>query len=331
MFDYQTSKHAHFDAACRAFALSHNLEDVATAVGMRPQILRNKLNPVQPHRLTCDELLAITDYTEDARLLDGMLGQINCLPSVPVNNATEANMQFCALTATASVGAIAGEAVSTECMTSARRTQILDRARDAIRSLSVLAYTVESRITQAGDWVRQTDQAIDESSMTRVIKADTESRELVSRDTTIKATDNTRVLGTATLMAGAIQQVSAGDYSQAVKGNWLASVSGNAETRIAGNRTMHAGGDLTEQIGKIRKSVAAIQQQIIAPVVWIGSCSINVAQLMLDTLDVLKELAEQTASHTHSNTGAPTNAGAIRGAGQKADQLNGKYSPVIGQ
>ena len=89
MFDYQTSKHAHFDAACRAFALSHNLEDVAAAVGMRPQILRNKLNPVQPHRLTCDELLAITDYTEDARLLDGMLGQINCLPSVPVNNATE--------------------------------------------------------------------------------------------------------------------------------------------------------------------------------------------------------------------------------------------------
>ncbi len=29
MFDYQTSKHAHFDAACRAFALAHNLEDVA--------------------------------------------------------------------------------------------------------------------------------------------------------------------------------------------------------------------------------------------------------------------------------------------------------------
>ena len=62
MFDYQTSKHAHFDAACRAFALSHNLEDVAAAVGMRPQILRNKLNPVQPHRLTCDELLAIQPF-----------------------------------------------------------------------------------------------------------------------------------------------------------------------------------------------------------------------------------------------------------------------------
>jgi len=198
---------------------------------------------------------------------------------------------------------------------------------------------VSQRVTQAGDWVRQTDQTICEASMARTIKADTETRELVSRDTTIQAADSTRVLGTSRLMAGAIQVVSAGDYSQAVKGNWLASVGGNVQTRITGNQTADTGGDqtvttggnLTEQIGKIRKSVAAAQQQIIAPVVWIGSGSINVAQLMLDTLDVLKQLAEQTASHTHSSTGTPGNAGAIREAGQKADQLNGKYSPVIGR
>lgn len=69
MFDYLTSKHAHFDAACRAFAIEHNLEDVAAAVGMRPQILRNKLNPAQPHRLTCDELLAIIPICFCAGLL----------------------------------------------------------------------------------------------------------------------------------------------------------------------------------------------------------------------------------------------------------------------
>lgn len=145
MFDYQTSKHPHFDNACRIFANEHNLEDVADAVGMRSQILRNKLNPMQPHRLTCDELLAITDATEDARILDGLLRQINCQPSVPINNATHENMQLCALTAAASVGAIAGEAVSTERMTQARRNQILDRASDAIRSLSLLVYSVEAR------------------------------------------------------------------------------------------------------------------------------------------------------------------------------------------
>ncbi|MBJ5867339.1 hypothetical protein JGL56_06310 [Salmonella enterica subsp. enterica serovar Derby] len=189
---------------------------------------------------------------------------------------------------------------------------------------------VSQRVTKAGDWVRQTDQTISETSMTRVVKADTEQRELVSRETTIKATDKVTVLGTSALMAGAIQQVCTGDYSQAVK-NRVASIGGNDETDIAGSQTVTTGKDLIEKIGQIRKSVAAVQQQIIAPVVWIGSGTINVAQLMLDTLDVVKELAEQTASHTHSNTGAPTNAGAIRSTGAKADTLNGKYSPVIGK
>ncbi|KUQ05660.1 hypothetical protein AWI07_03830 [Enterobacter roggenkampii] len=145
MYDYKVSIHNHLDAACRAFVLSHNVEQLAKTIGMRPATLRCKLNPDQPHQLTIPELLAITDVTEDARILDGLLRQINCQPSVPINNATPGNMQLCALTAAASVGAIAGEAVSTERMTQARRNQILDRASDAIRSLSLIVYSVEAR------------------------------------------------------------------------------------------------------------------------------------------------------------------------------------------
>lgn len=190
---------------------------------------------------------------------------------------------------------------------------------------------VSQRVTKAGDWVRQTDQTISETSMARIVKADTESRELVSRETTIKATDKTSVIGTSTLMAGAIQQVSTGKFSQAIQGSRLATVGGSDELAVAEDVTVTIGKNLTEQIGQIRKSVAAVQQQIIAPVVWIGSGSVNVAQLMLDTLDVVKQLAELTASHSHSNTGTPTNAADIRSAGTKADTLNGKYSPVIGK
>lgn len=189
---------------------------------------------------------------------------------------------------------------------------------------------VSQRVTQAGDWVRKTDQTISETSMARVVKADTEQRELVSRETTVKATDKITVIGTSTLLAGAIQQVCTGDFSQAMK-NRVASIGGDDESDITGSKTVTVGKDLIEKIGQIRKSVAAAQQQIIAPVVWIGSGTVNVAQLMLDTLDVLKELAEQTASHTHSNTGTPTNAASIRNTGTKADTLNAKYSPVIGK
>ncbi|KDE35103.1 hypothetical protein AW40_18225 [Kosakonia radicincitans UMEnt01/12] len=145
MYDYAVSIHDHLDNACRAFSLAHNVEQLARDLGMRPATLRCKLNPDQVHQLTLNELIAITDYTEDPRILDGLLRQMNCQPSVPVNNATPDNMQYCALTAVASIGAIAGEAVSPEKMTAARRNQILDRASDAIRSLSLIIYSVETR------------------------------------------------------------------------------------------------------------------------------------------------------------------------------------------
>lgn len=67
-----------------------------------------------------------------------------------------------------------------------------------------------------------------------------------------------------------------------------------------------------------------------APPIWIGSQQINVAQLMIDTLDVVKEQAELTADHTHANTGTPNNAAAISGTAAKSDGLKQKYSPVIG-
>lgn len=196
---------------------------------------------------------------------------------------------------------------------------------------------VSQRVTQAGDWVRQTDQTISETSMARTVKADTERRELVSRETTVKATDKITVLGTATLMAGAIQQVSAGDFSQAVKGNRLASITGNEETEIAGQQStkvagamnVEVGGTLTEKIAALRKSVAAGGQQIMGPTVHIGSEGVNTLTMMLDTIDLLAELAQQCASHSHPSVGTPTNAGAFNQTAAKAGQTRSKYQNII--
>ncbi|CQF28409.1 phage protein [Salmonella enterica subsp. enterica serovar Typhimurium str. DT104] len=196
---------------------------------------------------------------------------------------------------------------------------------------------VSQRVTQAGDWVRQTDQTISETSMARTVKADTERRELVSRETTVKATDKITVLGTATLMAGAIQQVSAGDFSQAVKGNRLASITGNEETEIAGQQStkvagamnVDVGGTLTEKIAALRKSVAAGGQQIMGPTVHIGSEGVNTLTMMLDTIDLLAELAQQCASHSHPSVGTPTNAAAFNQTAAKAGQTRSKYQNII--
>ncbi|STT96017.1 phage regulatory protein [Klebsiella pneumoniae] len=56
MFDFRISKHPHFDEACRAFALRHNMAKLAERAGMNVQTLRNKLNPDQPHQLTAPDI-----------------------------------------------------------------------------------------------------------------------------------------------------------------------------------------------------------------------------------------------------------------------------------
>ena len=45
MFDYQVSKHPHFDEACRAFALRHNPVQLAGRAGMNVQILAKQVEP----------------------------------------------------------------------------------------------------------------------------------------------------------------------------------------------------------------------------------------------------------------------------------------------
>lgn len=181
---------------------------------------------------------------------------------------------------------------------------------------------VSQRVTQDGTWHRQTDQKIIEESMHREVKTDTESRTIIARETTVQATDKTTVIGTSTLMAGAIMQIAEGDFSQATQANRVIAV--------GQNMTIDVGMKLEEKIGAVRSSIAGAMQKIMAPVVYLGNEQLNVMQCMLDTLDVVNELAALTASHTHNNTGSPLNASAISNTGTKSTGLKQKYSPVIG-
>lgn len=169
----------------------------------------------------------------------------------------------------------------------------------------------------------QTDQAIREISMSREVKADTEKRHLVGRETTVKVTDRTTVIGTVSLMAGAIQHVTTGNYSMATQQSQLITVGGNAETDVTVSVTIN--------IGQLRQSIAGAPQEIIAPVELIGSAKINVAQLMLDTVAIVQPLADQLTSYTYPSTGQPTNSSAIAQSSQQAAALITKYSPVIGK
>ncbi|NHB96693.1 phage regulatory CII family protein [Photorhabdus stackebrandtii] len=147
MFDYQVSKQAHFNRACRAFANARrgNLAQIAGVIGMNPQMLCNKLNPEQSHMLTCVDLMKLTDATQDASILDGLLEQLQCQPSVPVNEICDSNMSSYLLGATAEVGKLASAVVSGGHFNHTRVVEFKRSANNAIRLLTLADITISSR------------------------------------------------------------------------------------------------------------------------------------------------------------------------------------------
>ncbi|WP_192033448.1 phage regulatory CII family protein [Pantoea agglomerans] len=146
MFDFRVSTHSHFEDACRKFALTHNMNELAKRADMKVQTLRNKLNPDQVHKLTVEEMLLLTDLTEDATLIDGALAQLSCLPCVPVNEHASEKFSAYVLNASAQVGTLAASAANHASITTSCRRGIVEAANTGIRCMMLAALAVQARI-----------------------------------------------------------------------------------------------------------------------------------------------------------------------------------------
>jgi len=98
---------------------------------------------------------------------------------------------------------------------------------------------------------------------------------------------------------------------------------------VNGVTGISAGYQLLTNLGNAFSVPDYVWYQLPGGDVWLGSQQVNVLQLMLDTLDVAKQLAEQTAGHMHLSVSAPTNAAAINQTGSSASALKQKYDPFI--
>ncbi|MCO4207944.1 phage regulatory CII family protein [Aeromonas hydrophila] len=149
MFTEYASKHPHWISACQRFAASHNMAEIAQRAGMNPQLLRNKLNPDQPHELTVAELIAITQASEgDETLFDGALfgcgltavaiPQAERAPSLP-HQAIDLNAKI------ASIGQRALELTDRGRITRTERNTLVSVATSAMGSLAILIHDIEAR------------------------------------------------------------------------------------------------------------------------------------------------------------------------------------------
>lgn len=71
--EFYRTKQLAFNEACCIFAITENISSLAARIGMTPTILRNKLNPAQPHVLSCVDAITITQVSGNYTILNSLL------------------------------------------------------------------------------------------------------------------------------------------------------------------------------------------------------------------------------------------------------------------
>lgn len=203
---------------------------------------------------------------------------------------------------------------------------------------------VFNKIDNVGNITRNSDQTITDNARDYCLNTDSSTENTTTKTTTVAANYNVNVYSNYQLSANTITNIALNDHTVGTASNYVQHVGIDYTLNVTNNQKITVGNnynlnvkseinieaqEIQEKIASIRRSVAGVQQQILAPSIWLGSGEINISQLMLDTLDLVERLAELTANHIHPNTSTPTNANAINNVKLDAIELDKKYSPII--
>ena len=141
----------HVLGAMRDFADAENMTEVAYRAGLRSaQMLRNKLLPEQPHQLTIHELVKVVQASGNRCLVDGILLELQCAPSVSLEQLHEdhGSITDLALEITANAGQLGNIALDAKVrrgVTSRMRHEASRRVAVVMSSLAVFMYEIETR------------------------------------------------------------------------------------------------------------------------------------------------------------------------------------------
>ncbi|AAO07643.1 TPA: phage regulatory CII family protein [Vibrio vulnificus] len=90
--DFLGSKQKAFNEACCAFARTENMAQLAERLGMNATMLRNKLNPEQPHVLSCTELITISKISGNHSIVNVLLIGLGVVTAHIPPDETEATL-----------------------------------------------------------------------------------------------------------------------------------------------------------------------------------------------------------------------------------------------
>ncbi|SGY94145.1 phage regulatory CII family protein, partial [Moritella viscosa] len=148
MFEINDSKQSVIDAACIRFTDIENVESIANDCGMRGQMLRNKLNPNQPHQLTVTELIKITKATDNHDIINSAILDIGLVAVRLPKQGESKPLTLSAMSVAIQTGDISRhilEAESDRRLTRHKKDAIVRKAQQAVRELVFLMSDVENR------------------------------------------------------------------------------------------------------------------------------------------------------------------------------------------
>ncbi|MEZ8791387.1 phage regulatory CII family protein [Vibrio splendidus] len=150
MYVFCESKQKSFDEACCSFANSENMEQIARDLGMKPGMLRNKLNPAQPHALKPVELIAVSKVSGNYTLINCLLLGLDMVAAPVLKEEDDKSMMERLLHNSANAGELSTWALehgNNARLSRTHKQSLIQKAQAGIGNLVLLINDVENRTT----------------------------------------------------------------------------------------------------------------------------------------------------------------------------------------
>ncbi|MGE1152304.1 hypothetical protein [Pseudomonas kitaguniensis] len=187
----------------------------------------------------------------------------------------------------------------------------------------------QQRVDADGNWLRQTECEICDKAIEREVEAMGNTETFRNHTKTVDDHSTESVGGIKTIEAlGAIKLLSGGSASLAAVDDLHQATGRDLNLVVGQKHNATVGGDMEERIEGLRKSVAGVSQQLVAPKTWLGSEGVNVLQVLCDLLDLVQQMNVQISAHTHGPTPPPGNASAFTGYAAEVSALTTAVEPI---
>lgn len=150
MCSLRSSKQNAFDEACCAFAINHNMASLARKMDMGETMLRNKLNPEQPHKLYAIELAWLCHHSGDYSIHNVLYSDLGTVTVALPPESEQKSFIERTLMNNALSGELSGDAMqmcTAERLPRSTKNRTLAKAHAALGNIVLMISDLENRTT----------------------------------------------------------------------------------------------------------------------------------------------------------------------------------------